>query len=428
VNPWVRAGFGVLLLLAAGSACAQPSGDPSASSPGNGGTSSDAGTGGGPPDTPIRVVRYVFVDATKWPRTPQSQVADLYSRLEVVQPDVDPNVWPERAYDLERRTLLERVLVNHTLTVTTLAKAQIRDPDLDTSLPLFSIEHDSIRGSGESFITTFTASHVQTPLFRIGPNTTLTVHLTTQVTDEQKTNGIADLIQAVQTVVSLAAPTSSVLTALSKPEVSKAATAVDEVIGGLLSRDLSEDIELGRRLETWTWGAELTVLGKVPRRLIKADRGDDSPINPSGDLQIGTWKVRITCPKPSLFSEQDLCDLKKGFEIYKRHDVEKHIWDTATSSQVLQTYLSSQVTVQAFIQTQSWYTSYLQIKSPLKDTDVQAMCSNAIISLYAVGLNQFDAKLVVKEMGEQMPGIVRKKDDALSVAVACRDLLALPAA
>ncbi|MBV9694924.1 MAG: hypothetical protein JO261_14600, partial [Alphaproteobacteria bacterium] len=79
---------------------------------------------------------------------------------------------------------------------------------------------------------------------------------------------------------------------------------------------------------------------------------------------------------------------------------------------ILQYALSSQTTVQSFVQSQSWYTAY--VNSSTKNEDAMAsFCGNAMsgtTSLPANGLSDFDAALVLRAIIDTAPGIVQHRN------------------
>ena len=371
---------------------------------------------------PIEIVRYIGVDRSRWPDggAPRN-LSELYTRIEVETDratagggEAEPD--NPRAYDKERRSALARLLANKTITITTLARADLNDPDLSISLPLYSISHSSVRGVGEVFVTDFMSSHVQAPLFRIRPNTSITIHMNTKISSDVKSQGAATVLKAVQTAVSIAAPTSTILTTLSKSDLSNASKAVDTALSGLFSQDLTEDIELGRLADSWTPSAQVEVDGRVPAGLVRTEQ------ETRADKDIGAWHIRLSCPRPSYFDPRDLCSHVDGdpdgarFHPERLAELQADIARQASDSSILEESLSAQVTIQAFIQTQSWFTAFLGKKDRTSD-DTRAFCTNALSTLYAAGLNRFDASLVLRAMAGQMPGIATlKKDEAVSDA------------
>ena len=393
--------------------------------PGNEPTGGETPGNGSPESEPsVNIVRYIGLDRTRWPASvAPADLAGLYTRVEVEAPSDTAGAWAPgstRSYALEKRGVVARLFSSRTIAITASANATVKDPDLTASLPLFSISHDSSRGGGEVFVTSYTSSHVEEPLFRIGPNTTLTIRLNAKVSDHHKTSLTADLIRAVETAVNIAAPTSTILTSLSKTDVANASTAIDSVIGGLSSQDLTEAVELGRLMDTWREGAEVEVEAKVPSGLIRVE-GDRSTAG--DDALVGSWSIRISCPRPSIFDPRDLCAHGVGapFDTAALPGLKKLILASASPSQILQTHLSSQVTIEAFVQSQSWYSTFLQ-RTHKVAKDTHDLCASALTSLYAVGLSDFDAALVLRAMGRQMPGFA-DLDPAVALPKQCGDLM-----
>jgi hypothetical protein len=372
--------------------------------------------------SPIEIVRYIGVDRSKWPGGgAPSNLTDLYTRIEVETDRTTAGGGvagePEnpRAYEKERRSALARLLANKTITITTLARADLNDPDLSITLPLYSISHSSIRGTGEVFVTDFMSSHVQAPLFRIRPNTAITLHLNTKISDDLKVQGASTVLKAVQTAVNIAAPTSTLFTTLSKSDLSNASKAIDSALGGLFSQDLTEDVELGRLADSWSPAAEVEVDGRVPPGLVRTEQ------ETRADKDIGVWHIRLSCPRPSYFDPRDLCAYEPDgtrFLPGRLGELQDDIARRVSDSSILEEQLSAQITIQSFIQTQSWYTAFLGngAKTP---ADARAFCTDALSALYAAGLNRFDASLALRAMADQMPGIATLKPDVALTNANC---------
>lgn len=384
---------------------------------------------------PIEIVRYVGVDRSGWPAgNPPRDLSELYTRIlvETDRPVVGGAFAASnglRAYDRERRGALGRLFANKTVTITTLATANLNDPDLTVSLPLYSISHSSVRGTGEVFVTDFMSSHVQAPLFRIRPNTAITIHVSAKISSDLKVQGTATVLKAVQTAVSIASPTSTLLTTLSKTDLGNAATAIDSALGGLWSQDLTEDIELGRLAEGWIPGAQVTVAGKAPWGLVRTE-GDDTGGGgqDKADKPIGVWRIRLACPRPSYFDPRDLCSYVEGtsgptsFHPEGLPALKADIAGHASDASILQESLSSQVTIQDFVKTQSWYTAFLA-NNAKKPSDTQSFCADTLTTLYATGLSRFDASLVLRAMARQMPGIFTLSKEVAINAANCGALV-----
>ena len=211
----------------------------------------------------------------------------------------------------------------------------------------------------------------------------------------------------------------------------------------MLSQDITEDIALGKLVDTYNPDVNVTVMGMVPGALIRngADqkkieeaksRGDLPPSSGTlHDKSIGNWVIKLACPRPSIFDPRDLCvsggpyagggtdwdDRKiQGNTDFVQFGITSYLRNNA--SVILQTRLSSQVTVQDFVQTETWYTKYVQLGNQVGADATKAMCADALSALYAQGLNEFDSELVLFAMEDKMPGVNHR-----GITEQCRSLM-----
>ena len=146
------------------------------------------------------------------------------------------------------------------------------------------------------------------------------------------------------------------------------------------------------------------------------------------DKDIGVWRIRLACPRPSYFDPRDLCRYVDGdpdlteFRPGDLDALEAAIVARVSDSSILEESLSAQITIQTFIQTQTWYTAFLG-KADRKPADTAAFCTNALSTLYAAGLNRFDASLVLRAMADQMPGVATLPRDVAITAANCGGLV-----
>jgi hypothetical protein len=395
----------------------------------------------------LAAVRYIGMV----PTNPQGlhaplNLAELYTRIIAVNTkgavgDIDaanPNqsapAETVRAYELEKRNFVARLISNRKIDISMFAQVQLTDPAVPVgNLPLFSISHDSERGSGETFATLLTGSFVQTPLFRLTGNTAMTVHVSSNISDQHSFAISAVVLKAVQTAVSIAAPVSTVYTTLSKDEVANSAKALDTALRGLFSQSVSEDIQIGSFASGWQISRDdKTVLarvrGTVPGNLVKreGDGAGASAEDRRADKLVGVWEIQVLCPRPSLFDARDICSkISDDRSVTDQPTIDRLVQTTQaeishslTPAQVLTTNLSASVTVQDFIKTQTFYTDFISKKGAPDPKDTRAFCSNAVDALYKAGLNQFDALQVLWAMGQAMPGL-NTLDPAVSIGKTC---------
>jgi hypothetical protein len=401
-----------------------------------------------------QIVRYIGTDSSKWrPGPSELDYSDLYTRVELYADagatgvgDGTQSARPLRDYASENRDWLSRLLASETDTVTTLANIEVRDPQLSIAVPLFSISHASGRDLGNTWATNFTSSNIDSPLFRLGPNTGLTIHLNTKVSSDLKSQGASLVVGAVQKAVQIAAPQSTLLTTLSNAEIANTASAIDTAISGLFSRDISEDIQLGRLADSWGQDASFTLYGCAPfvhdeglaakasgggggsrQGAVTAQNGNCAKsidLDGGYNIPVGVWTIRLACPHVSAFSSRDICNgatpgqkppappaTPEEFAKVTKAD-QMQVLTTASDAQILQFNLSSQINIQTFVQSQGWYTGFTSAKTTARTSpDYAAFCSGAILGMEAGGLNQFDSALALRAVIRQIPAVAALREN-----------------
>jgi hypothetical protein len=374
----------------------------------------------------------IGVKGDSWKPLPQPQnFSDLYTRIQLVSTEDVGAGEPNRAlrnYRAENRDWVSRLISSRTDTVTTVANVIVREPSLTVTIPLFSVSHASGLKLGNSWNTVYTASSMESPLFRIGPNTALTLHLSAKVSSDLKSQGVSFAIGAVTTAVRIAAPTSPLLTSLSKPEANNAANAIDAAISSLMSHDISEDVDIGRMADSWAADSHLSLFGCAP--FVKAG---DQPQHPSAtcavqqdiggdaDIAVGQWELRLACPRLSAFDPRDICHgLSSGtvtipsppvggvIDIASasgRATAYKIVADSVSDATILAFNLSSQVTIASFVQSQGWFTTF-SAAATRKRSDYDGFCYGGLVGLEQSGLSKFDSALAMRAIIRQMPQMV----------------------
>jgi hypothetical protein len=376
------------------------------------------------------IVRYIGVDSSGWTSEPTPQnYSDLYTRVELVGPPSEgagssPHL---RDYALENRSWLSQVWSSKTNTVTMKADVNIADPAMGVSMPLFSVTYASGLKLGNTWTTNFTASDVSSPLFRIGPNTSVKVQLEAQVSTDFKSQGAAMAIGAITTAVQIASPASTLLTTLSKDEVGAKATAIDRALSGLLSKSISEQISLGRLADSWSPNASISLSGCAPFARVEGGYtpsgdgvcGSATDIDGHFDVPIGQWRLKLACPRLSVFDARDICHPIGGLTPPDDGVInlavpanltaaETDISNSAKDAEILSFKLASGTNIEAFVQAQTWYSTF--IAAPTSGAaktaaDFTQFCSGAITGLESAGLSQLDSALVLRAMIRQMPRV-----------------------
>lgn len=368
-----------------------------------------------PSSAPVQIVRYVGIDAQNWPAVAApASYSDLYTRLVLSSNDVAGSTaagagGAKRTYTAENRSWPARLFSGRTDNVSTLVNINVRQPDLAISIPLFSISHASGLKLGNSWNTVYAASNIESPLFRIGPNTNMTIHVTTKVSRDVKSQGTSIAISAVTNAVKIAAPTAAILTTLSKPETTNAANAIDKAISALLSEDIGEEVDVGRLASTWAPNASVELDGCSP--FIRVTEPPSASLCPTDidvdggrDSLVGSWHLTFACPRLSVFDEKDICTSNESSidpNVYpdptKLMGQRQAIARRVSDAQIMSFPLSTQTTVQAYVLSQPWFTSFVAISSK-KAPDYATFCASAIGALEISGLNTLDSSLVLRAM------------------------------
>jgi hypothetical protein len=408
-------------------------------------------------------VRYVGVNRLFWPISDSAtnEFQDLYTQLYFIGPDqsgavnhkplidsktglpkLDKDNNPEygpnvRDYRKESRPYLARILTSDSKTVTLLADVEGNSPSAKFAVPLFSITYSSGKNLGNSWATNYTLSNTGTPLIKIGPNTVLTVHASIKVSNDLKSQGAAVAIGAITKAVQIAAPQTTLLNTLSSANVNQTANAIDGALSGLLSYNLSENVEFGQLMSSWNPGSYIVIYGCAPFMRMESDDigitnqehcGSNPDIDGQLDVNVGQWQMKLACPRPSVFDARDICsrigdaalDAPKPDDMAKtfidissdttRKKVYKKIASNVQNSQVMNFELSSGSSILAFVPAQTWYSTFIGLDQVKKDEPAfTEFCAGAMSGLEAVGLNQLDSALVIRAAIEQLPKLAVQK-------------------
>lgn len=392
---------------------------------------------------PVQVVRYLNMDASGWQRTASKyDYSDLYTRIILGSNDTQDvpagYAYGKRDYRAEDRGWVARVFSGKTDTVTGILNVTVTDPNLTPSLtlaiPLFSFSHASGLKLGNSWDTVYTASDIESPLFRIGTDTTVSIQASAKVSSDVKSQGTSLAIGALTTAIKTAAPTAKVLTTLTNTQTNNTATAIDTAISSLLSRDVAELVKSDRQISTWEPGRLIEFDGCSPfihetvRASVQGFCAENIDLEGVGDTLVGRWAVSIACPRLSIFSEKDVCTTaapdprdptKPHFKIIPdifdsdgriRMSAEASLADQIRDDDVLTFHLTNQTTIEAFVLAQQWFTSFAA-KSKPDAIDFATFCSDAPLALRNSGLNSFDAHLVLRAMILELPELAKFRSE-----------------
>ncbi|MEH3098854.1 hypothetical protein [Sphingomonas adhaesiva] len=231
---------------------------------------------------------------------------DLYGRWVVEQEPPVTRANLVRSYQSEKRGAIARFFVGKSNGAVVTVKLKLRDPDVEFTVPLLSVNYNGKSGEGQAFITNITTSDMGLPDFRLSPNTSVTVEASARTTDEVDVQSAGVVLAAVKDSLSIAAPAGSLLTSVNREQVQRVAAAYDSALSKLLSTTISESMSASRVLSEWYPGASFLVAVDVPRSIRTInDRGDKGK---STGQRTMYFRIRMACPRLSVFDTVSACE------------------------------------------------------------------------------------------------------------------------
>jgi hypothetical protein len=284
------------------------------------------------------------------------------------------------AYEGRKRNLLERLIHGESKSAVLVANVSIRNPNSQinhqTTMPLLTITHDSNSDVGEAFLTDVTDSMINTPYFKVGPSSTISTQFEIKTSKTITSKVVRLVLESINTLASVASPTSPLVTKLNKDSVNN--RAVGDVIGRLFSETVSETIRSERTINDWKPGSHFQVyLDNIMREMF-----DSKQVN-----QLGTWTVQLAPPRPSMFSDVEyycLEDLECG------DSVRKAAFENLSASSVLNFQVATNVSLGDYLLGEDWFVEGVT-NFPSESGQRLAFCKKIVNALEKLGLNRDDS-------------------------------------
>jgi hypothetical protein len=305
----------------------------------------------------------------------QHYLNDLYTRWIVEEIGMHPSVSLVRDYRAERHSPIERFFVGRTREATVTVKIRMRDPDVDFTIPLLSVDYDGRRGQGQSFTTLVSRSDMTLPSFRISPTTSASVETQARASNQIDMQATGIVLSALKDTLSIASPASSLLTSINREQVQRTANAYDTALSKLLSSSKAETMTTSRLLSEWQQGASFLVSVDVPNSI--------RTLKPNGEARRLWFRIKMACPRISAFDTLSVCELSDRNQVLTlissphspaneerpdalgqpgtesglyRHAVDR-LRDRVSAHQVLSFVLGPGKTVRQFLTEQEWFIS-----------------------------------------------------------------------
>ncbi len=339
--------------------------------------------------------------ATAFDSSPSARFSDTYTRLvvsSILPADGDGGAGPVGVLPYQPRGALARFLAGSTHSVNMTAKVTVGA--FTATVPLATIGHASNAAEGEAFTRTVYHQAENFPLFlvkRDGSNAIVSVQFSLKASTQYQGSAAA-LIQTAQSVIQAVVPQSAVLTTLTQQSTKDVASAIDNTLAKLLAMSIDEEPWVDNDIRRWGGGVSATF--SIPAIEGAWDRVDDY-------RTVGTWTVRFADPRPSIFSDIEVCE--RSFTL-RGESCALTLADAIQRAQQASLDRPEEVlgfqlvngaqalgTVAAFLKQQDFWTSaqkaFQGAGSPKPD-DISLFCRSIRNAITGLNLNSIDAGIV----------------------------------
>ncbi len=313
----------------------------------------------------------------------------------------EPRPWPLRA-------LIGKEF-NYILT----AKLTV-DKSPALTVPLLAIGHQS-NAEGEVWVRDVQRERNDFPLFLVRTDGTGSApHITVELkaANTFSSRAAAAGVSAVAQLAKFAGAEPGVITTLTKSSTEAAASQVDSALSRLFASSITERIGSDRDLRRWKGPGHSAV---PPGLTISANLPHEDDLRKMDP--VGTWTLSFSPPRPSIFSDWSVCaQADDGQPDHDGHrcsatlaEARTKVRDDVRDSDVLAYKLVRNApsigTIRVFLVQQEWFTaaiaSFAQSRSGT-DT-MRPFCQRIVNEIVGLGLNDFDARLVLRAVHTTMP-------------------------
>ena len=354
---------------------------------------------GGANKSYISVTPLSAVSAT-FDRVAGDRFSDAYTRL-AVDAAVSPGGSGGAAGVLPyaTRPVLVRYLFGEHTSLNLTAKVSV-GPFVAT-VPLLTLDHVSNSTAGEAFTRLVSHLAQSFPFFlvrRDGGNTVVSVQFSLKANDSVTSSAAGTALSVAQNVARLVSPESAVVTTLTQQSTKDVAAAIDQAVSRLFTTSIDEEHLLDEDIGRWPPDGGATVELRIP-----GVEGDWT--SAPADKSVGTWTIRFAAPKPSIFSDIEICDTGapaaggrcRGDYMTAATDAEKAVSPDEVLSFQLINGAQSLGTVATYLKQKDWYTAALSgfaTTGGVSAGTVGQFCRSIKSSITDLALNAVDAGIV----------------------------------
>lgn len=298
-----------------------------------------------------------------------------------------------RDYEHERRDALRRLIWGRSWSVNLSVEIKVASRNIDLKLPLMIWSHGSNATVGEVWLTEVSGYRLMNGHFLATPDMAMQVGLVHTQASEVSTEAIRTAVNAARTILEVADPGVKAITILSDEKLKSASSAVDRTIGQLFSSSIEERLTNSYTVSRMLAKKPLAFESGVP-----SDEWRDG----SSYRRVGTWSIRLSTPKPSIFSNVEYC----GDDAAEDDDcVANEAAATITVMQdldpfaVLATKVAAEKSIGEYLSEAPWYkTLFPLIKNAADSNQREALggvCSATLQEIARLPLSPLDGKIVL---------------------------------
>ena len=287
-------------------------------------------------------------------------------------------------------------------------KLSLPSSDLQATSVLLALSQESTRQVGEQFVTDASFQDLATPLFIIGPDTTVQGTYEMKVSYDVSSDAVGATLETISTALTAFSPESEVLNDLTREGVNDAATFIDSSVSNVLGQSLTERGYFDHTIDDWMQGGPAIVTVYMPRHAVRRI----AAISASQIQRIGQWSISFDLPRYSLFIAASDCSYgSNGLDcdsvpagLEDRADRLAGLTSGLTAEQILNYSLAENVTISSRLRNESWHAQALTALNAAVEDDAapddlpaaaDAYCRQTLSFANASGLNAIDAHIVV---------------------------------
>ncbi len=304
----------------------------------------------------------------------------------------------QRDYSIEGRRWYSRLFTDRVIDTAHFLEITMAAPDVVFSIPLSTFKYNEEGENGIEYTTNFRQHAFNQTYFRVDTNTTSNIIARGRHSFKTSFSGATDALNAVQSVVQLVVPSSTLLTSINADQVTTTSNAINTVASSLFSNRYDETVEDGFSLSGWHADRKVLVIVQVPFEVTSHRRNPNSRPNKKNAIYLAYW-LSLSCPRASIFDTRDLCGNGQEF--------------VASTGSILNFQIAANKTVQQHLGDQQWYKDFLT--SPIltedptdKSADARGLlnerfCRSIENEFFSIGFNRGDTTRIVRAAIIGMP-------------------------